>query len=102
MKNPKTRPLGDFEFRLIRAVLELDDQAFGPVLYEHLRKALKSPLNVGQIYMTANRLVKDNFLEVRPNQIQANGRPAGLFVCSPKGKRAYEEKIEFYKEQLGI
>ena len=97
MRSPGSHTVGDFQYRFLRAVKKLDNQAFGATILDFLEIEFDERINPGQIYTTAARLIADGLLTTKDNQLQTNGRRATLFVRTPEGDDAFEATRAYYK-----
>jgi DNA-binding PadR family transcriptional regulator len=94
--------LGEFQYSFLKAVLKLEDDAFGPRIQAMLENAFGERINPGQIYSTADRLVLEGLLTTEEGRVQKNGRPATLFACTNDGLIALEATKQRYKRLLDL
>jgi len=74
--------LTKFEEQILLSVWNLQDQAYGISIYNHIRKITKRNLAIGGIYFPLERLVEKGFLKAR------QGEPT--HVRGGQSKRFYE------------
>ena len=84
--------LTKFEEQILLSVWNLQDQAYGISIYNHIRKITKKKMAIGGIYFPLERLVEKGFLDAR------RGKPTP--VRGGQSKRYYALTKRGYKKLL--
>ena len=84
--------LTKFEEQILLSVWNLQDQAYGISIYNHIRKITKKKMAIGGIYFPLERLVEKGFLNAR------RGEPTP--VRGGQSKRYYALTKRGYKKLL--
>lgn len=84
--------LTKFEEQILLSVWNLQENAYGISIYNHIRKITKKKLAIGGIYFPLERLVEKGFLKAR------QGEPTP--VRGGQSKRYYELTKHGYKKLL--
>jgi DNA-binding PadR family transcriptional regulator len=84
--------LTKFEEQILLSVWNLQDQAYGISIYNHIRRITRKKLAIGGIYFPLERLVEKGFLKAR------KGEPTP--VRGGQSKRYYELTKGGYKKLL--
>lgn len=81
-----------FEEQILLSVWKLENNAYGPTIYNHIRELARRDLAIGGIYFPLERLVKKKFLEAY------QGEPTA--VRGGQSKRYYRLTNSGLKELL--
>lgn len=91
--------LGEFEQMVMLAVLQLDDEAFGPSISRELEERAGREVSRGALYATLDRLVKKGCLrwEVEAATSATGGNRRRRFSVTPDGVEAIVEAREAFR-----
>ncbi len=90
-------PLGGFGLKMMQAIKELGDAAYGAEIEAWLARA-KQPVDQGQVYVTGKRLVERGLLtiETRPNIKRGGNYTVKVYVPTKEGAQAIADSIATY------
>ncbi len=86
---PTGAALGELEYLLMLAVLQLDAAAGAVEIRELLRRRARRSMSRGTVYTTLDRLVRKGLLDWRTDEVtpETGGIPRRLFRVTPDGRR---------------
>jgi Transcriptional regulator PadR-like family len=90
-------PLGGFALKMMQAITELGDEAYGAKIEEWL-DAAKQSVDQGQVYVTGKRLVERGFLstDTVPNKTRGGKYTVKVYRPTKAGRQAIADSAEAY------
>jgi len=90
-------PLGGFGLKMMQAIRELGDEAYGAAIEAWLERA-KQPVDQGQVYVTGKRLVERGLLttEDLPNKKRGGNYTVKVYRMTDAGAAAMSASVATY------
>ena len=88
--------LGEFEYALITAAVNLGDNAYGAAIRESIQQTTGRKCSIGALYTTIERLETKGLLQTWMGEAtpQRGGRSKRMVRVTPKGVRAAKDFYE--------
>jgi PadR family transcriptional regulator PadR len=102
--NDSAASLGQFEIYCLRAVVKLDDDAYGANVHSLLEETLRRPIPHSQVYICLSRLESKGFVRSvigAPEPIRG-GRRKRLFSIEALGTKVLRDATRTYGELSAI
>jgi PadR family transcriptional regulator, regulatory protein PadR len=94
------QPLGDFEQRILFALIRLGEDAYGVTIREAIEDRTGRPVSPGALYTALDRLEKRGLVASRLGEPtpQRGGKRKRLYTLQPAGQRALAQAYETLRQ----
>jgi DNA-binding PadR family transcriptional regulator len=94
------KPLGDFEQRILFALIRLGEDAYGLTIREAIEARTGRPVSPGALYTALDRLEKRGLVASRLGEPtpQRGGKRKRLYTLQPAGQRALAQAYETLRQ----
>jgi PadR family transcriptional regulator, regulatory protein PadR len=94
------QPLGDFEQRILFALIRLGEDAYGVTIREAIEDRTSRPVSPGALYTALDRLEKRGLVASRLGEPtpQRGGKRKRLYTLQPAGQRALAQAYETLRQ----
>jgi DNA-binding PadR family transcriptional regulator len=96
IENAMSHRLGDFELRILMALVRLGTEAYGVTIRDDIEGRTGRTASAGALYTALNRMEKRGFVASRLGEPTAErgGKRKRLYTARPAGERALAEAYE--------